>query len=41
MNNKLPKPIRSEEELDAAFARIDELMDAQPGTSEGEVMDLL
>lgn len=32
----IPKPIRSKEELDAAFARIDELIDAQPGTSEGD-----
>ncbi|MEM6845235.1 MAG: DNA-binding protein [Bacteroidota bacterium] len=37
----IPKPIRSKEELDAAFARIDELMSAQPGTSEGEELDLL
>jgi len=35
------KPIRSEAELDTAFARIDTLMDAQPGTLEGEELDLL
>ncbi|MEQ9442191.1 MAG: hypothetical protein RIG62_24330 [Cyclobacteriaceae bacterium] len=37
----IPKPIRSEKELDAAFARIDQLMDAQPGTPEGKELDLL
>lgn len=37
----IPKPIRSEEELDAAFARIDVIIDAEPGTSEGEELDLL
>jgi HTH-type transcriptional regulator/antitoxin HigA len=43
MNNSafIPKPIRSEEELDATFARIDELISAQSGTSEGEELDLL
>lgn len=35
------RPIRSEKELDAAFTRIDEIMQAQPGTPEGEELDLL
>lgn len=37
----IPKPIRSEEELDAAFAQIDAIIDAEPGTSEGAELDLL
>ncbi|WKN45958.1 helix-turn-helix domain-containing protein [Tunicatimonas pelagia] len=37
----LHKPIRNEEELNAAFARIDELMNAQLGTPTGEELDLL
>ena len=43
MNNTslLLKPIRSEEELDQAFARINELIDAYPGTPEWEELDLL
>ena len=35
------KPIKNEKELDAAFSRIDEIFNAQPGTSEGEELDLL
>ena len=35
------KPIRSEKALDVAFARIDELIDATPGTPEWEELDLL
>lgn len=37
----VPKPIRSEEALSAAFARMDEIIQAQPGTPEGEELDLL
>ncbi len=35
------KPIKSEEALSAAFARLDEIIQAQPGTPEGEELDLL
>ena len=35
------KPIRTEADYDAAVARIGELMDAAPGTPEGEELDLL
>ncbi len=35
------KPIRTEADYDAAVARIGELMDAVPGTPEGEELDLL
>ena len=37
----LHKPIRSEEELDTALARIDALIDAAPNTPEWEELDLL
>ena len=35
------KPVRTEADYDAAVARIGELMDAAPGTPEGEELDLL
>jgi HTH-type transcriptional regulator/antitoxin HigA len=35
------KPIRTEEEYGAALGRIDELMDAEPGSPEGEELDVL
>lgn len=35
------RPIKSEEALSAAFARLDEIIHAQPGTPEGEELDLL
>jgi HTH-type transcriptional regulator/antitoxin HigA len=35
------KPLRSEEELGTAFARIDEIIDAEPGSIEFEELDLL
>jgi HTH-type transcriptional regulator/antitoxin HigA len=35
------RPIRSEEDYEAALAEIDELMDAEPGTSEGDRLDVL
>ena len=35
------KPIRTEEEYEAALARIYSLMDSEPGTPEGEELDLL
>ncbi len=43
MNNIaiIHRPIKSEQDLDAAFARIDEIIGAQPGTPEGEELDLL
>ncbi len=43
MNNTMitHRPIKSEAELDAAFARIDEIFQAQPNTPEGEELDLL
>ena len=37
----IPKPIRSEQELDAALARIDEIVDVDQGTPEWEELDLL
>ncbi len=36
-----PKVIKTETEYDAALARINELMDALPGTSEGDELELL
>ena len=36
-----PRIIKTEEDYDAALARIDELMDAKSGTSEGDELDLL
>ena len=35
------KPIRTEADYEAALARIDTLMDAEPGTPEGEELDVL
>jgi HTH-type transcriptional regulator/antitoxin HigA len=35
------KPIRTEADYQAALARIDELMDAEPDSREGEELDLL
>ena len=35
------KPIRTEADYEAALARIDALMDAEPGTPEGEELDVL
>ena len=36
-----PKPIRTEADYQAALACIDELMDAAPGSREGEELDIL
>ena len=35
------KPIRTEADYDAALAAIDALMDAEPGTAEGDRLDVL
>src|SRR5438067_13340392 len=35
------KPIRTEADYEAALARIDTLLDAEPGTPEGEELDVL
>jgi len=35
------KPIRTEQDYEAALARVDELMDAELGTPEGEELDVL
>ena len=35
------KPIRNENDYDAALSRIDELMNAQPGSPEGQELDVL
>ena len=35
------KPIRTETDYEAALARIHALMNAEPGTSEGEELDIL
>ena len=35
------KPIRTEEEYEAALGRVEILMDAEPGTPEDEELDLL
>ena len=35
------KPIRTETDYEAALAHIDTLMDAEPGTPEGEELDVL
>ena len=35
------KAIRTEADYEAALARIDALMDAEPGTREGEELDVL
>lgn len=37
----IPRPIKNEADLENAFARIDEIIGAKPGTSEGEELDLL
>ena len=41
MNMSTIKAIRNEADYDAALARIDALMDAEPGTPEGEELDVL
>ena len=41
MTNIKVKPIRTEEDLESALARIYELMDATPGTDESEELDVL
>lgn len=35
------KPVRTEEDYEAALARIDALMDAAPGSPEGDELDVL
>jgi HTH-type transcriptional regulator / antitoxin HigA len=35
------RPIRNEEDYDAALAEVDALMDARPGTPEGDRLDVL
>ena len=35
------KPIRTEKDYEAALARVDELMDAAPGSPEGDELDVL
>ena len=35
------KPIRNEEDYDAALEEVDRLMDAKPGTTEGDRLDVL
>src|SRR5690606_2669005 len=35
------RPIKSDEDLDRALARVEELWDAQPGTPEDEELDVL
>ena len=37
----IPKVIKNEADYEAALARVDELMDADPGTPEGDELDLL
>lgn len=34
-------PIRTEAEYESALARVDALMDAEPGTPEGDLLDAL
>ena len=41
MNVGKIKAIRTEADYEAALARIDALMDAEPGTPEGEELDVL
>src|SRR5581483_8302817 len=41
MSKSKIKPIRSEADYQASLARIDALMDAKPGTPEGEEPDVL
>jgi HTH-type transcriptional regulator/antitoxin HigA len=38
---EVPDTIRTEGDYEAALARIDALMDAEPGTPEGEELDVL
>jgi HTH-type transcriptional regulator/antitoxin HigA len=38
---KTIKPIRTEADYDAALAEIDTLMDAEPGSAEGDRLDIL
>lgn len=38
---KRTRAIQGEADYDAALARIDQLMDARPGTAEGEELDAL
>jgi HTH-type transcriptional regulator/antitoxin HigA len=38
---KTIKPIRTEADYDAALAEIDTVMDAEPGTPEGDQLDIL
>lgn len=35
------RPIRNEEQLDAALARVDELIDCEPGSAEAEELEVL
>ena len=35
------RPIKTEDDYNATLHRIDELMDAEPGTNEGEELDIL
>ena len=35
------KPIRTDEDLDAALAKIEEIFDAQPDTPEGDELEVL
>jgi len=37
----IPKIIKTEKDYDRALARINDLMDAGPGTSEGDELELL
>ena len=37
----VPKLIKEEKDYDAALARINELMDAEPGTPDGDELELL
>ena len=37
----IPKVIKTEKEYESALARINDLMDADPGTSEGEELEKL
>ena len=40
-DTKTIKPIRTDADYNATLARIDELMDAQPDSPEGEELDVL
>ena len=39
--NVMVRPIRTEDDYDAALAEVDGLMDATPGTPEGDRLDIL